>query len=62
MKKQYSKRRLHTAAILWTVAAILAGLTIAFGRTDTINVIVTLLFCIEAGIGWKQYIKKQQEE
>ena len=57
-----SKQQLLTGDVCGTIAAIMGWLVVLMGKNDVLRILAALCFTLSAGISWKQYIKKQQEE
>lgn len=62
MRRSCTKKAAFRNALVWTVAATLALLSVMMGKNDVLQVLVALLFALNAGIWWRNYIKQQEEE
>lgn len=57
-----SQHRKETGVFLWTLATVLSLGSVILGKRDLLQILVTVVFAVNAGIIWKKYIIERQEE
>lgn len=56
------KRRKEVGVFGWTLATVLSLGSVILGKRDLLQIVITVVFAINAGILWKKYIIERQEE
>ena len=57
-----SQKSLLISAVCLTIAALSGWVMVVLRGNNVFQILSALLFTLSAGLGWKQYIKKKQEE